>query len=460
MNHGRNLFKEFFEIHFGKIEDLMYKTYDGNFKADAFVNAASPSLMGGDAPSVDSVIHEKINQLNGGNPDFFKNEIKKELDRDEKGEVLALDDDVVRCHRGKAVVTKGYSLCKKIIHTVGPTFETQKGIYYPSSMMDTLESCYKEILRAALADLSIQTLAIPVISSGNYKMDFEQAFKVELVTLYNELLELKNKDRELFGYLSLKKIYLVIYDQNGEKEIVQKVIKRYKKCFEREHRAVSRMSWQSQWEYLKEIFQYDRKRGYFSLAKISRIILVVIRLFLFAPTNSVKDIFGRRDWIKRRQTVEILAGIKILIPIAGYFILRLSGYPSRMSARVSLILLYFLADTVTYLLVLIVLADIQRPSANIIRSMITLFINYVEVSLNMSVIYFVKYHGAVLFRKALAFVFLNIDSGYVPDTYFDYAILCLNYGIKFFFVSMVFGYFSNHLQQRKFRSACNTKIAG
>lgn len=46
-------------------------------------------------------------------------------------------------------------------------------------------------------------MAIPVISSGNYGFDFDYAFRIGLVTVYNELLEKKNEYRELFKEINL-----------------------------------------------------------------------------------------------------------------------------------------------------------------------------------------------------------------------------------------------------------------
>lgn len=37
----------------------------------------------------------------------------------------------------------------------------------------------------------IETVAIPIISSGNYGFDFEYAFRIGLVSVYNELLDKK-----------------------------------------------------------------------------------------------------------------------------------------------------------------------------------------------------------------------------------------------------------------------------
>lgn len=55
----------------------------------------------------------------------------------------------------------------------------------------------------------------------------------------------------------------------------------------------------------------------------------------------------------------------------------------------SFVIIYDLLDTTTYLVALMFLADIQRPSANVIRSLLMLVVNYIEVELDIIVIYLI-----------------------------------------------------------------------
>ena len=112
-------------------------------------------------------------------------------------------------------------------------------------------------------------------------------------------------------------------------------------------------------------------------------------------------------------------------------------------------------DTVTYLISLIMLADIQGPSANVIRSMILLFVNYIEVSLDMALLFYLDNFPNISIKIAMS---AGIMGDKIQGTR---GIGCRNYtellyyanrGIKFFFVPLAFGYFANHLKQRKFRS--------
>ena len=112
-------------------------------------------------------------------------------------------------------------------------------------------------------------------------------------------------------------------------------------------------------------------------------------------------------------------------------------------------------DTVTYLVALMLLADIQGPSANVIRSMILLFVNYVEVSLDMAVLFYLDNSKNISLKNALSAGVMG-DVVQVPKGIaFGQYTEILNYtnqGIKFFFITLAFGYFANHLKQRKFRS--------
>ncbi len=117
------------------------------------------------------------------------------------------------------------------------------------------------------------------------------------------------------------------------------------------------------------------------------------------------------------------------------------------------ILIYNMCDTITYLLSLIILTDIQRPSANIVRSMVMLVINYVEVILEIAFLYFMASGGVTTFYQAsLLGIFGERTEELSHYSTVDYSFKYINVGIRFFFISLVFGYLANHMKQRKFRS--------
>ena len=158
---------------------------------------------------------------------------------------------------------------------------------------------------------------------------------------------------------------------------------------------------------------------------------------------------SKEDWVVRRRTVEIIAVIKVMLPIPVLCAVFQYKTNDVLNGILLCVILYDLLDTVTYLLSLMFFADIQRPSANVSRSLIMLVINYVEVELDMACIF-------ALIRK------IQNDSQKL-GTVIDFLISgngadlskCLNWannGIKFFFLTIVLSYFSSHMRMRKFRT--------
>lgn len=113
---------------------------------------------------------------------------------------------------------------------------------------------------------------------------------------------------------------------------------------------------------------------------------------------------------------------------------------------------YGLIDTITYLLELIILADIQNPSANIIRSIIMLFINYFETAFEIAAIGYAWMPLKLEIKDLIAFALIGQEIP-LAESLSEYMWLSyLATGVQFFFISIALGYFANHLRQRKFRT--------
>ncbi|MGE8432836.1 O-acetyl-ADP-ribose deacetylase [Chryseobacterium joostei] len=123
-------------------------------KADAIVNAANSSLLGGGG--VDGAIHRAGGSL-----------ILEEC--------RAIRNKQGKCSTGEAVVTTAGNLpAKYVIHTVGPVWNGHE-----EKESKLLANCYYNSLKLA-ESLDVKTIAFPNISTGIYKFPKEIAGKIAL----------------------------------------------------------------------------------------------------------------------------------------------------------------------------------------------------------------------------------------------------------------------------------------
>jgi len=131
-------------------------------EADAIVNAANTSLLGGGG--VDGAIHR------AGGPAILE-------------ECRNISARQGGCKVGEAVITTAGKLpAEFVIHTVGPRWNGGK-----SGEPEKLESCYRNVLRLAQEN-GVKTLAIPNISTGIYGYPKDLAAQVALnsVSAYDD----------------------------------------------------------------------------------------------------------------------------------------------------------------------------------------------------------------------------------------------------------------------------------
>jgi O-acetyl-ADP-ribose deacetylase (regulator of RNase III) len=128
-------------------------------RADAIVNAANSSLLGGGG--VDGAIHRR------GGPEILAE--CRQLRAGRLSDGLPV---------GQAVATTAGQLpARWVIHTVGPVYSVEE------DRSQLLASCYRESLRVA-DELGARTVAFPAVSAGIYGWPIDDAARIAVTAVH------------------------------------------------------------------------------------------------------------------------------------------------------------------------------------------------------------------------------------------------------------------------------------
>ena len=159
-------------------------------KADAIVNAANSSLLGGGG--VDGSIHR------AGGPAILE-ECRK---------IVARQGG---CKTGEAVITTAGNLpAKYVIHTVGPVWSGGN-----NKEREKLANCYLNSLQLAVEN-NCKTVAFPNISTGVYHFPKEDAAKISVDSIQQFL----SKDH------SIEKVIIVCFDDENFRYVLNSITER------------------------------------------------------------------------------------------------------------------------------------------------------------------------------------------------------------------------------------------
>jgi O-acetyl-ADP-ribose deacetylase (regulator of RNase III) len=152
-------------------------------KADAIVNAANSSLLGGGG--VDGAIHR------AGGPAILE-------------ECRAIRAKQGGCDTGEAVITTAGQLpAKYVIHTVGPVWNGGN-----KNEPELLANCYRNSLQLAVEN-GVKSIAFPNISTGIYHFPKPEAAEIAIETV----------QRFMATDNSLEEVFFEIWKRTAHEEI-------------------------------------------------------------------------------------------------------------------------------------------------------------------------------------------------------------------------------------------------
>lgn len=186
----------------------------------------------------------------------------------------------------------------------------------------------------------------------------------------------------------------------------------------------------------------------FGIERIVR-LLCVLSLYLF-PGLYIRHISGKWGTICRKLSIEFYVIFKLILPI----ILLSCGISTNLLAVI--ICIYLGTETIHYLLSLIFLKEEFTQPISYKRSVLTLFLNYLEVTLDFAVIYsYLSWNNPSNFSKlmdwiqSIYFSFVSSTTvGYgdfYPESSLAMAVVIVQIILFLVFIGLFLSYFTSKI---------------
>lgn len=332
------------------------------------------------------------------------------------------NDSAIRCEYGDVNLISIQNSDKYILNIANmpkpkndaeKNYDENNNYSCTKTYVDLIRSGYKKALDK-LVRAGCENIVVPIIEESK---DTDLILKVCVQAINNFLVKLKDEDEEL--YSNIDEIKVIVLD----KENINKVTSLKNSLCGKKLSLLNKESYQL---YLNDLNAYDSsKRGYFGILKWLRIGLLKTEK-AFPLTSYLKENFSKEDWKKRRIVLEIKTVFQVLIPALGIVSFNKNNW--FINAIFISVTGYFLLETIIYITKLIVLSDIQSPGASSIRSLVLVFLNYIELKLC-----FIFWHK----------IFDLLQDFYQYGVFFESLV-------KAYFVGAIVVYFINNCKPRRF----------
>jgi len=183
------------------------------------------------------------------------------------------------------------------------------------------------------------------------------------------------------------------------------------------------------------------------IEKLLRLFLAVAHLLF--PGIYIRALFGKNSIIYQELIVDLFVILKLLLPT----LLLYTGNADIVWLRY--LVIWFLLETLLYIPMLIFASDLMERPRSYRRSMILLFVNYLEIVADFAVIYAAGNYLNISFQHWYDPIYFSFSTfstvgfgDFYPITGLGKFFVCCQTIIFFLFVVLFINFYSNKLEQR------------